>query len=45
MGSAVFAVEQVGVDCDRSVTDVQEKNSLGREKKFLPLLSSIGTMC
>ena len=29
MGSAVFAVEQVGVDCDRSVTDVQEKQLIG----------------
>ena len=35
MSSAIFAIEQVGVDRHRSVTDVQEKQLIGQREKVL----------
>lgn len=45
MRAAVLTVEQVDVDRDGTVTNVQEKSLLGREKKFLPVFLNTGTIC
>ena len=37
MSSAIFAVEQVGVDRDGPVTDVQEKQFIGQREKVLAI--------
>ena len=34
MGTTVFTVEQIGVDCDSAVTDVQEKQFIGQREKI-----------
>ena len=36
MGASIFAVEQVGVDGDGSVTETQEEQFIGQREKVLP---------
>ena len=41
MRAAVFAVEQIGIDCDRTVAGIQKEQFIGqREKIFTGILGS-----